>query len=98
MIVHSAVQSSTWLLFTMLFCSQTPQRSFLQQSPFSNWETILAVIARLLAKIERILHQLESLTLALSMEKYCMLTFSDIKILIYELGIIVKSLKMPIFS
>ena len=39
-IVHSVVKSSTRTLFTMLFCSETPQQCFTQQDSFSNLEAI----------------------------------------------------------
>ena len=45
MIAYSAGRSSTRTLFTMLFCSQTPQQWFTQQhSSFVNWEVIFGDI------------------------------------------------------
>ena len=39
MIGHAIVQPSTWTLFTMLFCSQTPKQCLIESS-FTNWEVI----------------------------------------------------------
>ena len=46
-ITHSAVQSSTWKLVTMLFCSYRPHQCLIQQNSFSNWEVILDLPTKL---------------------------------------------------
>ena len=40
----SDVQSSTGALFTLLFCSKTPQQWLMQQNSFFIWEAILMII------------------------------------------------------
>ena len=40
MIAHSTVQS-IWTLSKMLFCLETPQQCLIEQSSFTNWDSIL---------------------------------------------------------
>ena len=51
MMAQLAVQSSTRMLCTMLFCSETLEQCLIQKSPFTNWKPYLAIIASIISSI-----------------------------------------------